>query len=115
MAGELTPQSGQTPVRRAGGGISPVRRIMDIRSEGLIQKARTSAEIANVGHEAKERTAEAYDLAEYVAERAAQFTRKIQAEGNDSELHQMHTYIKGGAAAAIMDLMQGPADAGETP
>jgi len=110
MTGDLTPQSRPSPVRRTGGGISPVRRIMDLRSEALIERARISAEIANVGHEAKERTAEAYDL----AEPAAQFTRKIQEEGNDSELHQMHTYIKGGAAAAIMDLMQGPPDAGQT-
>ena len=113
MTGYLTPRSGPSPVRRVGGGASPVRRIMDLRSEALIERARISAEIANVGHEAMERTAHAYDLAEYVAKRAAQFTRTIQAEGNDSELHQMHSYIKGGAAEKVMDLMQGLPDVGD--
>jgi hypothetical protein len=81
---------------------------MDLRSEALIDRARISAEITSVGHEANERVDAAFDLAEHVAERSGRFTKVIRDMGNDPELHQMHSYIKGGAAAAIMDLMQGP-------
>jgi hypothetical protein len=114
MTGDLTPRSEYTPTRRVSSSLSPVRQIMNIRTEALIDRARITAEISNVGHEAKERTAEAYDLAEYVTERAGRLTRKIQEEGNDPELHQMHSYIKGGAATAIVDLMQGLPHEGES-
>jgi hypothetical protein len=107
---ELSPRADYTPVRRGGSGLSPVRRIMDLRSEALIDRARISAEITNVGHEAHERVDAAFDLAEHVAERSGRFSTIIRDMGNDPELHQMHSYIKGGAAAAIMDLMQGPQD-----
>jgi hypothetical protein len=83
---------------------------MNLRGEALIDRARITAEVSNVGHAAHERADAAFDLAEHVAERSARLTRLIEVMGNDPELHQMHTYIKGGAAAAIMDLMQGQSD-----
>lgn len=110
MASDLSRRGDYTPVPRGGGGPSPVRRIMDLRSEALIDRARISAEVTSIGHAAHERVDAAFDLAEHVAERSGRFTKLIAGTGNDPELHQMHSYIKGGAAAAIMDLMQGPQD-----
>jgi hypothetical protein len=106
--GEVARRPDYNPVRRTVGEGNSVRRIMNLRSEALIDQARIAAEVESERRQALERAKAAYDLAEYVAERSAAFTRKIVETGNDPELHQMHSYIKGGAAAAINDLMQGP-------
>ena len=115
-SGEVARRADYTPVRRSASGPSPVRRIMNLQSEAIIDRARITAEIESVRREALERAKAAFDLAEYVTERSAALTRKIADTGNDPELHQMHSFIKGGAAAAIDNLMQGPQpDEGERP
>lgn len=110
VSGELAPRPSYTPAPRSTGRVSPVRRIMNLQSEALIDRAKITAEVSNVRHLAVERMNAAFDLAEHAAVRSAELTRKIAEMGNDPELHQLHSYIKGGVGAAVMDLMQGPGE-----
>jgi len=108
MNGELSRQPDYRPVRRySGAAPSPVRRIMTLRSEALIDRARIAAEVANEEFQAHQRMDAGFGLAEHMATRSARLHRVICEAGNDPELHQLHSYIKGASTEAIINLIQG--------
>jgi hypothetical protein len=108
MSGELARQPDYSPVRRNGCTVpSPVRRIMALRSEALIDRARIAAEVANEEFQVHERMTAGFNLAEHLAARAERLRSIIGQSGNDPELHQLHSYIKGASTEAIINLIRG--------
>jgi hypothetical protein len=109
MSQELERRPDYTPVRRGmDANASVVRRIMALRGESIIDRAKIAAEVSSESFQAERRMDAAFDLAEHMTERSARFAQHIVATGNDQELHQLHSYIKGAATEAIINLMQGP-------
>jgi hypothetical protein len=105
---DLNRHRGYTPVSRARSGVrSPIKDIMTVRSAALVDRARIAAEVANQEFLIHERMDATYDLAEHMARRSARLRAIISETGNDPELHQFHTFIKGAATGAIVNLMQG--------
>src|SRR5438874_2363367 len=108
MSNELGRWPDYRPIpRRSGGAVSPVRRIMAIRSEALIDRARIVVEVANEEFQVHERMDAGFNLAEHMAARSARLRDVIRETGNDPELHQLHSYIKGASTEAIINLIQG--------
>src|SRR5436309_258122 len=108
MTYELERRPDYRPIRRSSGAApSPVRRIMAIRSEALIDRARITAEVANEEFQVHERMDLGFNLAEHMAARSARLHEVIRETGNDPDLHQLHSYIKGASTEAIINLIQG--------
>ena len=108
MSKELSRRPDYMPVPRSSGASpSPVRRIMALRSESMIDRARIAAEVANEEFQVHERMDAGFNLAEYLAARAERLRDFIRDTGDDPELHQLHSYIKGASTEAIIHLIQG--------
>jgi hypothetical protein len=108
MSNELERRPDYTPARRGSDANgSTVRRIMNLRGEALIDRAKIAAEVSSALFQAEQRMDAAFDLAEHMTERSASLGQAIVETGNDRELHQLHSYIKGAATEAIITLMQG--------
>jgi hypothetical protein len=109
VSNELDWHSEYRPIRRSNGGSgsSAVRRIMAIRSEAMIDRARIAAEVTNEQFQVHARMDAGFDLTMHMTSRSAQLASFIHDTGNDPELHQLHTYLKAACAEAIIDLIKG--------
>jgi hypothetical protein len=113
---EMERRGDYTPARRGSDvSASGVRRIMALRSEAVIDRAKITAEVSSESFQAEQRMDAAFDLAEHMTERSARLAERIMDTGNDRELHQLHSYIKGAATEAIITLMQGGPDQAPEP
>ena len=99
------------PVRRDRAAeptnVSPVRRIMALRTAALLDQARATTEVAKEKHRIKESADAGYDLAVHVTARSAQLAAFIHDTGDDPELHQMHSFMKLAATEAVVNLIKG--------
>lgn len=107
MSSDLNRRKDYQPVRRTSSDVSPVRRMMLLRAEALIDRAAIASEVANQEFQTHLRMDAGFDLAEHLAARAERFRGVIKDTGNDPELHQLHSYIKGASTEAIINLMRG--------
>ena len=96
------------PVRRGSdNSLSPLRRLMALRSEALIDQARIVAEITSEHLNVQGRMNAGFELAEHLTVRAAGLRDLIYRAGDDPELHRLHSYIKAASTEAIIDLIKG--------
>ncbi|WP_194904387.1 hypothetical protein [Catenulispora rubra] len=108
MTYELNRRPDYRPIRRSSdASLSPVQRIMALRSEALVDQARIVAEAASEQLQVHQRTDAAYDLAAHLAVRARHMNAFIRDTGDDPDLHLLHSYIKGASTEAIINLIRG--------
>ncbi len=113
MTYELTSGSGSDnrPARRTrdetSPSVSPVSRIMALRTAAVLNQAKTTADVATEKHRIKESYDASLDLAVHITARSAQLRSFIHETGDDPELHQMHSFVKLAATEALVNLMKG--------
>ena len=108
MTYELSGGSDYRPVRRSSNELaSPVSRILALRSEALVDRARIAAETASQEFQIQERMDAGFNLATHMTARSAKLRSFIQETGGDPELHQLHSYIKLASTEAIIGLIKG--------
>ena len=110
MSSELDRPPDYRPARRNGGSdtsSSALRRIMAVGTEEKVHRVVIAAKVTNEQFQVQGRMNAGYDLAVHMTARSAQLRDFIADTGDDPELHQLHSYIKGACTEAIIDLIKG--------
>ena len=108
MSSNLYRPPDYTPVSRpTSREPSPVRRIMALRAEALVDRARITAEVANEAFAAHLRLDAGADVFEHAVGRSAGLRRYIQEAGDDPEFYPLHSLFKLASVRLALHLVEG--------
>ena len=95
------------PIRRTNHEISPVRRILGIRNEALVDQARIAAETASEQFQVSQRMTAGYSLAMELAVHSAKLRSFIDQAGGTPDMHTLHAFLLGASTESIVELLRG--------